>query len=484
MNTTWRQRSLRVRLAAWYAGVGVAVLVACLMAALISGVWLPASRTAVLMVLLVFLPGAAGVFAAAGYFVAGRALAPLKVLAERARRLSARSLSERLPVINPRDELGQLTGVFNEMLGRLEDSFAELKRFTADASHELRTPLTAIRAVGEVGLHQGDTPGLRDAVGSMLEEAARLNQLIDRLLLLAQADDDMAPVHLGASPVRDVVTQVTDLLSVVAEEKGQSFDVEEVQDVFAVMDPELLHLALMNLVQNAIRYGPPGKPIRLRTAASGAQAILEVADEGPGIARQHHARIFERFYRVDRARSRPQGGTGLGLAIVKWAAARMNGSVEIVSEAGRGSTFRLRLPLAGGGANAGQPAVAAQHAGAQAVEDERFEPQPELFADPHEGAHLGLRDVFNRLRSDPHGLAWSEARRRLEHFGPNETVSRRVPNWPKLLWHAANNPFNGVLVLLGVVSLLTHDFEASFIMTVMVVMSTGLRFWQERKSLI
>jgi len=482
VSTPWRQRSLRFRLAACYAGVGVAVLVACLMAALISGLWLPASRAAVLVVLLVFLPSAAGVFAAAGYFVAGRALAPLKVLAERARRLSARSLSERLPVINARDELGQLTGVFNEMLGRLEDSFAELKRFTADASHELRTPLTAIRAVGEVGLHQGDTAGLRDAVGSMLEEAARLNQLIDRLLLLAQADDDMAPVHLGAAAVRDVVTQVTDLLSVVAEEKGQSFDVEEVEDVFAVMDAELLHLALMNLVQNAIRYGPPGKPIRLRAAASGAQAILEVADEGPGIARQHHARIFERFYRVDRARSRPQGGSGLGLAIVKWAAARMNGSVEIVSEAGRGSAFRLRLPLAGGGANAGQPAVTALQAGV--LDDERFEPQPELFADPHEGAHASLREVFGRLRSDSHGLAWSEARRRLEHFGPNETVSRRGPKWPKLLWHAANNPFNGVLLLLGVVSLLTHDLEASVIMAVMVVMSTGLRFWQERKSLI
>jgi P-type Mg2+ transporter len=484
VNTPWRKRSLRVRLAAWYAGVGVAVLVACLMAALISGVWLPASRAAVLVVLLVFLPGAAGVFAAAGYFVAGRALAPLKVLAERARRLSARSLSERLPIINARDELGQLTGVFNEMLGRLEDSFAELKRFTADASHELRTPLTAIRAVGEVGLHQGDAPGLREAVGSMLEEAARLNQLIDRLLLLAQADDDMAPVHLGAAPVRDVVNQVTDLLSVVAEDKEQSFDVGEVQDVFAVMDSELLHLALMNLLQNAIRYGPPGKPIRLRAAASGAQAILEVADEGPGIARQHHARIFERFYRVDRARSRPQGGSGLGLAIVKWAAARMNGSVEIVSEAGRGSTFRLRLPLAGGGAHAGQPAVTALQAGAQAIDHERLEPQPELFADPHEAAHASLREIFGRLRSDPHGLGWAEAQRRLEHFGPNEAVGRRVPNRAKLLWHAANNPFNGVLVLLGVVSLLTHDLEASAIMTVMVFMSTGLRFWQERKSLI
>jgi Mg2+-importing ATPase len=277
---------------------------------------------------------------------------------------------------------------------------------------------------------------------------------------------------------------VTDLLSVVAEEKGQTFDVGEVQDVFAVMDSDLLRLALMNLVQNAIRYSPPATPIRLRAAASGGQAIIEVCDEGPGISRQHHAKIFERFYRVDRARSRPQGGTGLGLAIVKWAAERMNGSVEIESEAGGGSTFRLRLPLAGGSENAEQSAVKAAQADARALDEERAEAPPELFADPRDGADARLQDVFRRLRSEPEGLSWGEAQRRLARFGPNETVSRRVPGWPKQLWHAANNPFNGVLVLLGLVSLLTDDLSAAVIMIVMVALSTGLRFWQERKSLI
>jgi signal transduction histidine kinase len=217
---TWRRHSLRVRLAAWYAGVGVAVLVTGLMAVLIGGIWIPTSRAVVLLVLLIGLPGAACVFAVAGYFAADRALAPLKVMVERTRRLSARSLSERLPIVNTQDELGQLASVFNGMLGRLEDSFAELRRFTADASHELRTPLTAIQAVGEVGLRQGDAHGLRDAVGSMLEEAAHLNQLIDRLLLLAQADDDTSSVRLTAAPVSNVVSQVTDLLGIVAEAKG------------------------------------------------------------------------------------------------------------------------------------------------------------------------------------------------------------------------------------------------------------------------
>src|SRR5580704_10230301 len=138
------------------------------MVALISGVWVPGRRLDVVLVLLVGLPGAAGAFAAAGYLVAGRALAPIAVMAERARRLSARSLSERLPVPNPEDELGQLAVIFNETLDRLEGSFAELRRFTADASHELRTPLTAIRAVGEVALRRETPSALRDAVGSML----------------------------------------------------------------------------------------------------------------------------------------------------------------------------------------------------------------------------------------------------------------------------------------------------------------------------
>ena len=500
---TWRRHSLRVRLAAWYAGVGIAVLVTGLMTVLIGGIWIPTSRAVVLLVLLIGLPSAACAFAVAGYFAADRALAPLRLMVERTRRLSAQSLSERLPIANTRDELGQLASVFNGMLGRLEDSFAELRRFTADASHELRTPLTAIQAVGEVGLRQGDAQGLRDAVGSMLEEAARLNQLIDRLLLLAQADDDTTPIRLAAAPVGSVVSQVTDLLGVVAEEKGQRLEVAGVQDVTAVMDSGLLRLALMNLVQNAIRYSPADRPIQLRARAGEAEAIIEVIDEGPGIPRQHHVKIFERFYRVDKGRSRPEGGTGLGLAIVKWAAERMRGSGEIESDIGRGSVFRIRLPLAGGSADSERVsapsfdpgdgdyeagvsahATAVRNTDARTVDDKLDEAVPEPYADLRECAHAGLRDVLARLRTQGEGLTWGDAQRRLTHFGPNEVVTHRVPGWPALLWHAAKNPFNGVLVLLGVVSLLTSDIKAAFVMAVMVALSTGLRFQQEWKSLI
>lgn len=449
MSATWLQRrSLRIKLAAWYAGTGAAIVVVCLMAALTTGLWMPTRRLEVVLALLVVLPVVAILLAIAGYVIAERVLGPVRNMAERAHRLSARSLSERLPVANPHDEIGQLAAVFNETLDRLESSFAELKRFTADASHELRTPLTAIRAVGEVGLREGGA--LQDVVGSMLEEAARMNQLIDRLLLLAQSDDDSLPVSLSAQSVRDVLMAVSDSLEVLAAEKDQRL-VTNVEDVAAVIDPALLRLALINLVQNAIRYSPAGKPIRLSATAVGAEVVIEVADQGIGIADEHQTRIFDRFYRVDKSRSRAEGGTGLGLAIVKWAVGRMNGSVELDSAPGRGSVFRIRLLRPSQGGTSIDPAAA-------------------------QSESQGNDDVT--------GLTWHEAQQRLLRFGRNEVALRQTPSTAAMLWRAANNPFNGVLTLLGIVSVVTRDFQAGIIMVVMVALSTALRFWQERKSLI
>ena len=175
-------------------------------------------------------------FALAGYVIAGRALAPVKEMVERTRRLSAKSLNERLPVVNPHDELGQLATVFNETLQQLENSFAELKRFTADVSHELRTPLTAIRAVGEVAYRERNPALLYDALGSILEEVQRMNQLIDRLLLLARADDDNLPVHLEAGLVRGALVEVIDALALVAEDKQQRLELDCPDHLLAVFD--------------------------------------------------------------------------------------------------------------------------------------------------------------------------------------------------------------------------------------------------------
>jgi signal transduction histidine kinase len=281
--------------------------------------------------------------ALAGYFLAGRALSPVLKMAEKTRLLSARSLSERLPVANPHDELGRLATIFNATLQRLENSFAELDKLTADVSHELRTPLTAMRTVGEVALREHNPVVLYDAIGSMLEEIERMNQLIDRLLLLARADNNQMPVQLEAGLVRKSLLEVSDALALLAVDKQQPLLVDCPDYLLAVFDPALLRLALMNLVQNAIRHSPPGKPIRLGAAADRGGVVIAVADEGPGIALEHQQKIFERFYRVDRARTRTEGGAGLGLAIVKWAAQRMGGTVDLKSELGRGSVFFLRL---------------------------------------------------------------------------------------------------------------------------------------------
>lgn len=347
MRRWWLKRSLRMRLAVWYAATGAAVWVLCLCVAAASGVWKPGTGANLLLTLAIGSPGALLLCGVSGYFIAGRALAPVKAMVQRTRSLSAKSLSERLPVANPHDELGELATVFNQTLQQLESSFAELRRFTADVSHELRTPLTAMRAVGEVALRERNPAILYDALGSMLEEVGRMNQLIERLLLLARGDDDDMPAHLEAGPVRQVLMDVTEALALVAEEKQQQLEVDCADYLLAVFDPALLRLALINLAQNAIRYSPQGKPIRLRAFSGPNAVVIEVADEGPGIVPEHQQRIFERFYRVDKARSRADGGAGLGLAIVKWAVERMGGSVALRSEVGHGSVFCLSLRRVG-----------------------------------------------------------------------------------------------------------------------------------------
>ena len=283
MRQWWQRRSLRVRLAAWYAVPGIAIC-AALSRWRWSGVWRPTNRLHLWLALALGDPPPAGL-CPGGLFIAGRALAPVKEMVERTRRLSAKSLSERLPVVNPHDELGQLATVFNETLQQLENSFAELKRFTADVSHELRTPLTAMRAVGEVAYRERNPALLYDALGSMLEEVQRMNQLIERLLLLARADDDDMPVHLEAGPVREVLVEVSDALALVAEEKQQRLELDCPDHLLAVFDPALLRLALLNLVQNAIRYSPPAKPITLRAFQGEDAVVIEVADEVPASLR-------------------------------------------------------------------------------------------------------------------------------------------------------------------------------------------------------
>jgi heavy metal sensor kinase len=305
----------------------------------------------------VALPLALALAAAGGYHLARRALGPVARMADRARRISAERLGERLLVENPADELGQLAAAFNDTFARLERSFDQLRRFTADASHELRTPLTALRSVGEVGLQERpDDPLFGEVVGSMLEEVDWLTRLVDMLLALSRAD--AGQVQLAREPfdlaalARNVVQHLDDL----AQEKGQRVLVDAAHQVDVNGDRLVLRQALVNVLDNAIKYSPEGTAIRVAVGGDGDGRWISVADEGPGIAPEDRARVFERFYRVDRARSREQGGAGLGLSLAKWAVEAHAGRIELESDGNRGSLFRIVLPApeaAGAEASAG-----------------------------------------------------------------------------------------------------------------------------------
>jgi heavy metal sensor kinase len=278
-----------------------------------------------------------------GYALARRALAPVERMAERARSITATRLSDRLPVDNPNDELGHLATVFNETLGRLDESFQQMQRFTADISHELRTPLTAMRTVGEVGLRgMRDADGSRAVIGSMLDEVDRLTRLIERLLTLSRATSGATPLCVEAVDLKELADEVVAYLSVLAEEKGQTIVVEASGAPRCEGDRMVLRQALINLVDNAIKYSPTGGYIRVRTSVAPTGASLEVIDSGPGIAPERRSRIFDRFYR-----GAPAGdgtGAGLGLSISKWAVEVNRGRLSWEGGPAGGSIFRVILP--------------------------------------------------------------------------------------------------------------------------------------------
>jgi heavy metal sensor kinase len=297
------------------------------------------------MILALALPIALALAAVGGYVMASRLLKPVAAMAQKADKISAENLSERLPVENPQDEFGKLAGVFNRTLGRLQDAFERLQKFTADASHELRTPLTALQSVGEVALQENlDAEAYRDRIGSMLEETAHLTRLVENLLLLTRADSGRLLLNRKEQNVTAIVEKAVDDMRVMAEEKSQSLTTDLAGDIRVSADEDTFRRALVNILDNAIKYTPQGGALAVRMMERATGIVIEVSDSGPGIAAEHQAKIFDRFYRVDKDRSRDAGGTGLGLAIAKWAVEANGGRLELENRAPQGSTFRIVLP--------------------------------------------------------------------------------------------------------------------------------------------
>jgi signal transduction histidine kinase len=283
-----------------------------------------------------------------GWVIAGRVLAPIERIGGVAREIQARNLSRRIELEGPDDELKRLADTFDAMLARLDEAFAAQRRFVADASHELRNPLAIIQTNLDVALAdpKADASTLRHAALVARRASNRMTALVEDLLALARLQERAVPseeVDLGT-----VVAEAGDEFAAPAAARGVALEQATPRDVKLVADREGLKRALANLLDNAVRVTPPGARVRLGAGRADGWAWVAVTDEGPGIAPRHRERVFDRFYRVDKARARAEGGTGLGLAIVRQIAESHGGAVRLFSEPGRGSAFVLWLPVAGG----------------------------------------------------------------------------------------------------------------------------------------
>jgi heavy metal sensor kinase len=298
-----------------------------------------------MIIFMLALPAGLILAALGGSIMAGRLLRPVDLMAARAEKISTENLSSRLPVEDPRDEFGRMAGVINRMLSRLEEGFERLRRFTADASHELRTPLTVIQSVGEVALQENlDAAAYRDRIGSMLEDVARLSRLVDSLLTLTRADAGALALRRKEIDAARLVTQAVEDMRPLAEEKRQALSLSAAGPVPIQADEATLRLALVNLLDNAIKYTPTSGTIVVKLRVRDNETFIEVTDNGPGIPTEHAGRVFDRFYRVDQSRTGQAGGAGLGLAIAKWAVEANGGRIELENREAGGSTFRLVLP--------------------------------------------------------------------------------------------------------------------------------------------
>jgi len=288
-------------------------------------------------------------FAAAsgGYWLSRKALRPVDAIARTARSIGGGNLGDRLEKLATGDELQRLSDTLNEMLARIESSFLRVTQFTADASHELRTPISLIRTEAEIALRKsrGDAE-YREALRHILLEAEKTSSLVEELLTLARADSGRENLHLTFLDLRSLIAET-------ASEWRQLVESRNLQFTQAIADCELpvlvdrraMQRLLAILLDNAVKYTPPPGIVELLLEARDEKAVITVRDSGIGIATEDQTRIYERFYRVDKARSRELGGAGIGLAIADWIVQQHRGSVTVQSSIGNGSTFYVELPL-------------------------------------------------------------------------------------------------------------------------------------------
>ncbi len=317
---------------------------------------------------LVFIPLALLLAAAVGYFLAAKSLAPVSDMTRQAERIGAANLEDRLPVANPGDELGRLAAVLNSLLSRLHDAFEQQRRFMADAAHELRTPVAVIRGEADVALArpQRAEAEYRDSLEVVAGESMRLSGIVDDLFTLARADAGQVPLRATPLYLEELVTDTVRALTTLAARKQIELSVAAEEELPFTGDEALLRRMLTNLVDNAVKYTPPGGRVRVSAGRADHRYRVTVSDTGPGIPLEHRDRIFERFHRVEGARpatptSAPPGdggtagdvgerggGAGLGLPIARWIAQAHHGTLTLAATGPEGSTFVVELPAPAG----------------------------------------------------------------------------------------------------------------------------------------
>jgi two-component system, OmpR family, heavy metal sensor histidine kinase CusS len=304
-------------------------------------------------------------FPVAGYRIARQGIHPVEEMAATARRISSSNLRERIAAGGYPSELAALAGTFNQMLDRLEESFARISRFSADIAHELRTPVNNIRGESEVALARARSiEEYREVLESSLEETVRLSDLIADLLFLARAENPSTQLRREPVDLCELLLGICEYYEGPAADAQVALSVENhAQSVSVAVDRTLLQRAVGNLVSNALAHTPPGGSVVLASRVEDGFIRIDVSDTGVGIPPEALAKVFDRFYRVDPSRSQASGGTGLGLAIVKSIVALHGGYIDIASQLGHGTQATLRIPAL----PAGREASPAEKDGGDAV---------------------------------------------------------------------------------------------------------------------
>jgi heavy metal sensor kinase len=284
-----------------------------------------------------------------GRFIARRALKPVAKITQTANDIgSGANLSQRIPVSEVKDEIGQLALTFNSMMDRLESSFTQMRQFSSDASHELRTPLTVLKGQSELALGKERKPEeYQEVISSNLEEVQYMSKVLEDLFLLSKSDENQIALDCESVDLKSLIEEVCKHAEIIASEKNIKIVIAYLEGLQVYGDPVRLRQMVWNVVVNGIKYTQQGGEVKISVRGKGDGVLIIIQDNGIGISEEDLPLIFNRFYRVDKARSRQEGGTGLGLSICKFIVDAHKGSIDIESKLDEGTKFKITLPKSG-----------------------------------------------------------------------------------------------------------------------------------------